>query len=88
MCSNYQPISILPIISNVFEKLMHIRLYDILKNKRLHENQFGFQEGKSTEHAVVDLYNNSVIQSTEKHNSVNRKTRKIQLHIFRFCNGF
>ena len=31
MCSNYQPISILPIITKVFEKLMHKRLYDFIK---------------------------------------------------------
>ena len=62
MCSNYQPISILPIISKVFEKLMHKRLYDFIKkNKILHENQFGFQEGKSTEHAILDLYTNIIL---------------------------
>ena len=31
----------------------------------LHKNQFDFQEGKSTEHAILDLYTNT-IQSTEK----------------------
>ena len=59
---------------------MHKRLYDFIKkNKILHENQFGFQEGKSTEHAILDLH---------KYNSVNRKTGKIQLHILRFSKSF
>ena len=39
-------------------------LYIYIK-KILHENQFGFQEGKSTEHAILDLYTN-IIQSIEK----------------------
>ena len=31
---------------------MHKRLYDFIKkNKTLHENQFAFQEEKSTEHS-------------------------------------
>ena len=32
----------------------------------LYENQFGFQVGESTEHAILDLYTN-IIQSIEKH---------------------
>ena len=45
---------------------MHKILYDFIKKKKiLHENQFGFQQGKSTEHAMLDLYTN-IIQSTEK----------------------
>ena len=33
MCSNYQPLYILPIISKVFEKLTHKRLYDFIKKE-------------------------------------------------------
>ena len=64
---NFQNLPKLPrftVISKVFEKLMHKRLYHFIK-KILHENQFGFQDGKSTEHAILDLYTN-IIQSIEK----------------------
>ena len=66
MCSNSRPISILRIISKAFEKVMHKRLYYFIKkNKILHENQFVFQEGKWTKHAILDLYTN-ITKSTEK----------------------
>ena len=64
MCSNYRPVSILPIISKVFEKLIHKRLYDFIK-KIPYGNEFGFQEGKSTERTILDLYTN-ISQSVEK----------------------
>ena len=34
---------------------MHRRLDDFIKNRTLHENQYGFPEGKSTEQAILDL---------------------------------
>ena len=46
--------------------MLHKILYDFIKkSKILHENRFGFQEGKSTENAILDLYTN-IIQSIEK----------------------
>ena len=67
MCSNYRPMTILPILSKIFEKLMYKRDYMIFfkKSKTLYNSQFGFQQGKSTEHAILDLYTN-IIQSIEK----------------------
>ena len=65
-CSNYRPISILPLFSKIFEKLMYTRLIDFInKNELLFQHQFGFQKGKSTEHAILDLYSN-IIKGTEK----------------------
>ena len=67
VCSNYRPISILPIFSKLLEKLMHKRLSDYLnKYKMLYDHQFRFQKGKSTEHAALDLYTN-IIKAIEKH---------------------
>ena len=67
LCSNYRPISILPIFSKLLEKLMHKRLLDYLnKYKILHDHQFGFQKGKSTEDEALDLYTN-IIKAIEKH---------------------
>ena len=41
--SNYRPISLLSVFSNIVEKLMHKRLYSFLeKYDILHSLQFGF----------------------------------------------
>ena len=60
-CSNYQPIFILPILIKIFEKLMYSRLIEFIdKHKILHKKQFNFQKGRSTQHAIVDLYLNII----------------------------
>ena len=69
ICSNYRPISILPIFSKILEKLMHKRLTSFLeKHKLLFKHQYGFQKGKSTEHAILDLHSNIIkaIETKEK----------------------
>ena len=54
--SNYRPISLLPIFSKIFEKLMYRRLYKLLEiHKVLYSLQFGFQENHSIDHALVSL---------------------------------
>lgn len=54
--NNYRPISILPAISKVLEKIINTRLVNYLeKNKLLSVNQYGFRHGKSTEQAVNKL---------------------------------
>jgi len=41
--SNYRPISLLPVLSKIFEKVIHKRLFDHLNNKvLLNEHQYGF----------------------------------------------
>ena len=55
--NSYGPISILPMLSKINEKLIHARLMSFfMKNKTIHKHQFGFQKGKSTEHAILDIY--------------------------------
>ena len=52
--SNYRPISILPPLSKLFEKIVHRRLYKFLtKFEILHESQFGFRNGHSTTDALT-----------------------------------
>ena len=54
--SNYRPISLLPVFSKIFEKLMYRRLYKFLEiHKVLYSLQFGFQENHSIDHALVSL---------------------------------
>ena len=54
--SNYHPTSVLPCFSNILERLMQYRLYKHLSNSKiLYPNEFGFQKGHSTGHALFQL---------------------------------
>jgi hypothetical protein len=58
LLSNYRPISILPILSKVFEKIVYNRLINYID--RFHiliDNQYGFRSGHSTYLALLQLYN-------------------------------
>ncbi|CAB4036437.1 Hypothetical predicted protein, partial [Paramuricea clavata] len=53
---NYRPISILPVLSKIIEKIVHRQLMSFLdKNSLLSEFQFGFRRGLSTELATTLL---------------------------------
>ena len=53
---NYRPISILAVLSKVFERVVQQQVYDYLEqNKLLSQSQFGFRKGSSTQHAVTLL---------------------------------
>lgn len=53
---NYRPISVLPILSKVFEKIIHNRLSAFLKSKKfLYEKQYGFRPKSNTVTAATDL---------------------------------
>lgn len=54
--NNYQPISLLSVISKINEKLFVVRITSFLKiNNLFVHNQFGFREGRSTMNAVAHL---------------------------------
>ena len=54
--SNYRPISVFPCFSKILERIMYNRLYDYFStNSILFNEQFGFQAGHSTEHALLEL---------------------------------
>ena len=54
--SNYRPISLLPVFSKLYEKLMYKRLYSfITHNKIIYPLQFGFQENHSIDHALISM---------------------------------
>ena len=56
MCENYRPISILPSLSKVFEKVMLIQLSShFISNKLLYNSQCGFRSGHSTELAALEF---------------------------------
>jgi len=53
---NYRPISLLNIISKIFEKIIYKRVINFLnKNNILTANQFGFRSGHSTTLAVLNV---------------------------------
>ena len=55
--SNYRPVSILPILSKVFEKIVQTRLVKFMEQEKIiFPKQYGFQKNKSTTLAVLDLY--------------------------------
>jgi hypothetical protein len=54
--TNYRPISLLPAISKIFEKVIYLQLYDYFqKFKLFYQSQYGFRNGHSTETASLEL---------------------------------
>lgn len=53
---NYRPISVLPALSKIVEKILNKRLISYLEKENiLSTNQFGFRAGRSTADAVLEL---------------------------------
>ena len=58
---NYGPISILPALSKIFEKIAFIQLLDYFNmNKLLYRGQYGFRKGHSTELANIEFIDNII----------------------------
>ena len=56
---NYRPISLLPVISKILEKVVHRQIYTYLcKHNILFSDQYGFRNGKSTVNAMVKFMHN------------------------------
>lgn len=56
---NYRPISLLPIISKIFEKVISKQIINFFETNSLFSKcQFGFRQGKNTIHAVLELVQN------------------------------
>ena len=63
---NYRPISVLPHMNKIFEKLIHVRLSDHIRQKKILSNsQYGFRKGHSTSHGITELQN-KVIENLEQ----------------------
>ena len=58
LCNNYRPISLLPVFSKIFERIIHKRLYNFINQlDLLHPSQFGFRHKFSSYMAVLEAYN-------------------------------
>ena len=54
--NNYRPISILPIISKIIERILHTQISEYFCNKKLlYSSQYGFRSGHSTELAAAEM---------------------------------
>ena len=63
---NYRPISVLPVLSKVIERVVHQQLYEYLEeNKLLSRRQFGFRNRSSTQHAVT-LFSDPIKKNMDK----------------------
>ena len=57
-CSNYRPISDLPALSKIYERLIYNRILEFIdKHEIFSNNQFGFRKKYSTSHAINSLVN-------------------------------
>ena len=53
---NYRPISLLPTISKIFERVVHKQLYDYFaENDLFYKSQYGYRKGHSTELAALEI---------------------------------
>ena len=56
LINNYRPISLLPVISKVIEKIIYNQLSLYFEsNKLFSDSQYGFRPNHSTEHATLEL---------------------------------
>ena len=56
LMSNYRPISLLPTISKIFERVIHDQMYEYFNEfNLLAEQQYGFRKKHSTEYASIKL---------------------------------
>ena len=64
--NNYRPVSVLCVLSKIFEKIMYNRVAAFLEIfKILHDNQYGFRK-KSSTHVALLTFIDKVIEAIEK----------------------
>ena len=58
---NYRPISLLPVISKVIQKVIYNQIYSFF-NKHLgfNDNQYEFRSGHSTEYAITEVIDRTI----------------------------
>ena len=68
--NNYRPVSILPLFSKIYERVMYNRLINFFeKNNTLFDNQFGFRKNYNTSLALSYLIN-TIIKAHEQQDVV------------------
>ena len=70
--NNYRPISLLPSISKIFEKVIFQQTYSYFEqNNLLYTSQYGFRKGHSTEYAALELADRIIQQMDENKTPIN-----------------
>lgn len=60
--TNYRPISLLPGLSKILEKIVHKRLYKFLSSRKIfYESQYGFRPKHSTQHAITEFISDTLM---------------------------
>ena len=55
---NYRPISVLPAISKIMERILYVQLYNYLSDfELLSDSQFGFRKFHFYSYSIIRLYN-------------------------------
>ena len=69
--TNYRPISILPSISKILEKIIYNRLYSFLNiHNFFNPNQYGFRKGHSTDLALVQIFDKIANAISKKEHTI------------------
>ena len=67
LITNYRPISVLPVISKIFETIIHEQLSEyFISNNLFCPQQYGFRKNSSTELAALELLDR-VLDQMDKH---------------------
>ena len=67
LLSNYRPISLLPTISKILERVMHKRVYNFLNtNNIFYPSQYGFRKNHSTFDAITEFYRDALLAFENK----------------------
>ena len=70
--NNYRPISLLPTLSKIFERVIYNQLYSYFTNNNLlSEQQYGFRAKHSTELAAIKLVDYIKAEIDRKHTPIN-----------------
>ena len=71
MLNNYMPVSVLPLLSKIFERIMYNRLIEFInKQNTLYKYQFGFRGGMGTSTAIIILID-KIVSALDNGDSVN-----------------
>jgi len=72
LVENYRPISVLPAISKIFEKIIHTQLTNHFNSLNLIcPSQYGFRENHSTEYAAIENIDRIIDCLEDKKNPIN-----------------
>ena len=72
--NNYRPISLLPTISKIFERVLYNQIYKYFNdNNLISEQQYGFRSQHSTELATIKLMD-TIIKNMDNTNTVKTPT--------------